>query len=315
MDIKLRLTLFVAIGAIAASCSGATAEDLPAEPAATIAADPATAASSPTPPASEDEASGSEVIDIEIRNRKDVRTSNVSNESPQMATLRVPPGLDGTSPVVVLLHGAGGPTLQSLEAMAEAVSDRGIPVLNASWAASIAHPRESAADAVCAVAFAYQQADVWGADKDKIIIMGHSGGGQVGSLAALAPELFPECETAADAHVWAYVGLAGDPTAAAPGGNAYPFWKDYPEILAVMDASNHIAGNPDLIARFVHGTSDGTVKLERTRAFHDALVEAGYDSRFIPVEGASHTDPSDPHTSAGSEVLRVLEELTDLSMP
>jgi acetyl esterase/lipase len=302
MDVRLKTTLLVAIGIVTASCSGATATDTPIDEALET---PSTSVASPTSPA--------EAVDVGIRMRRDVRSSDASSESPQMATLRTPPGLDGSGPVVVLLHGAGGPTRQSLEAMAEAVADLGIPVLNASWAASPAHPREAAADAVCAVAYAFQQAASWGANRDRVIVMGHSGGGHVGMLAALAPEVFPECPTAADAHVWGYIGLAGDPTTAAPGGNLYPFWKDYPEVLAVMDATNHIGGNPDLIARFVHGTEDGTVKIERTIAFTQTLINAGYNSLHIPVEGGSHGDPANPTTDAGIAVLRALQELIDQS--
>ena len=197
--------------------------------------------------------------------------------------------------------------------MAEAVADLGLPVVNAAWAASSAYPLGSAADAVCAVAYANQQAASWGADGDRVIVMGHSGGGHVGMLAALAPEAFPECPNASDAHVWAYIGLAGDPTTAAPGGNLYPFWKDYPEILTAMDATNHIGENPDLIARFVHGTEDGTVKIERTIAFSQALINAGYNSQHIPVEGGGHGDPANPTTDAGIAALRALQELLDLS--
>jgi acetyl esterase/lipase len=293
MDIGRKIALLISVGLIATSCGSATATDDPDEPSL--------------------EGSTVEAVDIEIRTRGDILSTDPSNERAQMGTLRIPSDLDGSSPLVVLLHGAGGPTLSSLEDMAVAVANRGVPVLNASWVASIAHPQEGSADAVCAVAFAYQQAASWGADPDKIIVMGHSGGGHVGMIAALAPEAVPECPAASDAHVWAYIGLAGDPGAAALGGNAYGFWKDDPEILAVMDANRHIGGNPDLITRFVHGTADTTVKIERTVAFSQALIDAGYDSLHIPVDGGSHSDPAIPTTDAGIEVLRVLEELIELS--
>jgi acetyl esterase/lipase len=293
MDIGRKIALLISVGLVAASCGSATVTDDPDEPSL--------------------EAATVEAVDVEIRMRRDILSTNPSDERAQMGTLRIPSDLDASSPLVVLLHGAGGPTLSSLEDMAVAVADRGVPVLNASWLASIAHPQEGTADAVCAVAFAYQQAASWGADPDKIIVMGHSGGGHVGMITALAPEALPECPAASDAHVWAYIGLAGEPGAAAPGGNVYGFWKNDPDVLAAMDAYNHIGGNPDLIARFVHGTADATVKIEGTIAFSQALIDAGYDSAHIAVEGGSHFDPANPATDSGTEVLRALQELIDLS--
>ncbi|MCL1595183.1 MAG: hypothetical protein M3132_12610 [Actinomycetia bacterium] len=46
--------------------------------------------------------------------------------------------------------------------MAEVIAAMGIPVLNASWLANRANARESVADAVCAVAYAYDRASSWG---------------------------------------------------------------------------------------------------------------------------------------------------------
>lgn len=227
---------------------------------------------------------------------------------PQRATLLIPPGLDGTAPVAVLLHGAAADR-GTLARMAEAVAETGIPVLNASWAFDVKNPAEAAADAVCAVAYANQHASSWGADPDRVIVMGHSGGGHIVMLSALAPEAFPECATASEAHVWAYIGMAGDPAAAAPGGNARRFFEHDPELLKRMDNFSHVGSNSDLIARFVHGTADFTVPIELTRGFHDTLVAAGYDSELIPVAAADHFDPANPTTDAGLETLNQLQSI------
>jgi acetyl esterase/lipase len=305
MYIRFRIATLVAIGLIAASCSAAEGTDGVAEVATDTSLSPAT-----EPPV--DGSKSVDAEDVVIRMRADALTPGSTELRPQAATLRIPPNLNGSGPVVVLLHGAGR-SIHSLESMAEAAAALGAPVLNASWLASPAHPREAGADAVCAVAYAYENATSWGADPERIVVMGHSGGGHVGMLAALAPEVFPECPTASASNVWAYLGLAGDPGAATPGGNTYGFWKDDPEILAAMDAFRHIGGNPDLIARFIHGTADTTIKIERTVAFSQALIDAGYDSLHIPVDGGSHSDPANPTTDAGKEALRVLEELIALA--
>jgi len=253
--------------------------------------------------------------DVEIRVRVAVAGAGSTDEAPQTGTLQIPTDLSDTTPAVVLLHGAGGPTRHSLAPMADAVVAMGIPVLNASWLADHKRAGESVADAVCAVAYAYKNASSWGADPDRIIVMGHSGGGQVGMLAGLAPEAFPECAMASEAHVWAYIGLAGDPASAAPGGNLRRFLVSDPELLKRMDSYNHIGGNPGLIVRFVHGTSDGTVPIELTGAFHDSLIKAGYDSELIPVNGAGHADPANPTRDAGVAALDQLAILVESVQP
>jgi hypothetical protein len=82
-----------------------------------------------------------------------------------------------------------------------------------------------------------------------------------------------------------------------------------------MDSFSHVGGNPGLIARFVHGTSDFTVPIELTRGFHDALVAAGYDSELIPVTAADHFDPARPTTDAGLESLNQLVSVLETLQP
>jgi acetyl esterase/lipase len=267
------------------------------------------------PPATTDTTASSPVARQDVQIRQRIAAAGSTSPAPQTATLQTPANLSGTSPVVVLLHGAGGPAKESMAPMADAIAAMQIPVLNVSWLASPTQAAVSAADAVCAVAYAYQNASSWGANPNRIVVMGHSGGGQVGMLAALAPDSFPECATASDAHVWAYIGLAGDPASAAPGGNLRRFLIDDPELLARMDNYTHVGGNPQLIARFVHGTADGLVPIELTGAFHDALISAGYNSELIPIDGAGHHDPSKPTTEAGDAALEQLGLLIETVQP
>lgn len=290
----------------ASACSGKSAS-ITAEPPTSVTDTTSTVASTTTTTSAARQ-------DVEIRVRAAIASAGLTIEAPQTATLQIPTDAVEATPAVVLLHGAGASRAQ-LAPMADAIAGMGIPVLNASWLGNPNLPAESAADAVCAVAYAYQNASLWGADPERIIVMGHSGGGQVGMLAALAPEAFPECAAAPDAHVWGYLGLAGDPAAAAPGGNLRRFLEHDPELLELMDNYSHIGGNPGLIARFVHGTSDGLVPIELTGAFHDALISAGYDSELIAVNGAGHSAPANPTTEAGIEALNQLAMLVETLQP
>ncbi|MGI9665792.1 MAG: alpha/beta hydrolase family protein [Acidimicrobiia bacterium] len=229
---------------------------------------------------------------------------------PQRATLQIPSEPDASSMVVVLLHGAGSDR-RSVAAIADAVAAMGVPVLNATWAFDAAGAEEAAADGVCAVAYANENASAWGADPERVVVIGHSGGGHIGMLTALSPGSFPGCDAASRTHVWAYLGMAGDPAAATEKGNAYRFFSHDPDLLALMDNYSHVGGNPNLIARFVHGTADQTVPIALTQAFHDALVSAGYDSEFVRIEGADHFDPIRPTTTAGRRVLEQVSLLMD----
>jgi len=241
--------------------------------------------------------------DVMIRERTD-------DLGEQQATIYESDRTVSSSAVVVLLHGFGG-NRGDYTHLARAIADLGVDVINADWLASPSHAAESASDAVCAVAFAQEYVRSNGSDQPKTILVGHSGGSHVGILAALAPERFSEwCDTASDAHVWAYVGLAGDPATATPGGNMYASWKDDPELLALMDGYTHLGGNPGLIVRFLHGTDDDAVPPERTRRFHDAMVEAGYESEFTQIDGVGHFGVARPsNEAAGAKVLAAIADL------
>ncbi len=242
-----------------------------------------------------------EPVDVEIRERFDARYNEVR---PQVGTIHSPSRVKGSPPVVVMLHGAGG-SRGGMESYARQLAEMGVVVFNADWAADAFAPLEATSDAVCAVAFAYNKAAEWGADPDRIVVVGHSGGGHVGMLAALAPELFTDCNTATDSKVWAYLGIAADPGTAAEGGNGWPLWKDQPEMLASLDAYNHLGSNPQLIVRSVHGTSDSTIDLQRIRDFQEAMAREGYEVELTVIDGAGHAITDEMMV----EVSRMIEEL------
>lgn len=300
-----RLSLFIAVAVLAACGSEESTV-----PETTI---PSTAATSTTTVPVEQTTNSSETttnttepivepVHVEIRQRQDTR---LNRPQAQMATLYSPSNLDDVVPVVVMLHWVGSKRFQ-MDPLARKVVRLGAVVLNAGWMADLGHPLAGAADAVCAVSYAYNNAATWGGDPERIIIVGLSGGGLVGMLAALAPGEFSDlCDNTSDSHVEAVVGLASDAGTTAEGGIGWRIWQDNPDEFAKMDTYSYIGANPDLIVRFVHGTADPVVPIDHIRKLHEALAQAGYDTQFTAVEGAGHGLAEDMAT----EALRVIEDL------
>lgn len=246
-----------------------------------------------------------EPVVVEIRRRTDTRLQVVE---PQEADLYLPSSAVNPVPVVVMFHWVGSGRLE-MAPLAKRIADRGLIVLNAEWMADIGDPLPGAADAVCAVAYAYRNAPTWGGDRDRIVVVGHSGGGLVGMLAALTPERFSDlCDTASDSKVWAVVGVASAAGTTVEGSSGWRFWHDDPDELAAMDVYGFIGANPDLIVRFIHGTADIDVPIADTRALHEAMVEAGYDSQFFAIQGSGHRLSPD----LVSEAIGIIDSITSM---
>jgi acetyl esterase/lipase len=204
-----------------------------------------------------------------------------------------------------MLHGQGS-TRFAFADLAGALANRGVVVLAADWLANPSQALLSASDAVCAVAYANQHAEDWGTDPQRIIVAGHSAGGLVAMLAALAPAEFVGCDSAADADVWAYVGLAAAPGAASEGGGLAEQIPDQADVLTLMNTYNYLGNNLDLIVRFVHGIQDPEVRIDRVQAFHSAMTSAGYDTQLIEVDNAGHFAPM---SSASPATIATFDEL------
>lgn len=297
-------TVVVALTLVVAGCSGSSSTSIESttQPTAT----PVTTIAVPT---TADPEAGTAVTELVIRERSD-------GLDPQPGILFQPPFTDWTAPVVVLLHGAGQSPL-AMEELALKMADGGAIVLSAGTLVSEADPGlmgPASGDAVCAVAYARANSDQWGASPGGVIVVGHSAGGHVGLLAALAPETFEHwCPTAAGTEVMGYVGLATNPGGAAEGEFLTAFYADDPQLLAQINTFTHFGANPDLVIRFVQGEGDPFSPLEGITAFHDALVEAGYDSQLIVTSANSHSHPIQPDTPTGQAAVDAIAELLRLA--
>ena len=132
-------------------------------------------------------------------------------------------------------------------------------------------------------------------------------------LAALAPQRFEGCDAASLAEVFAYVGLAAAPGAASEGGGLAEQIPNEADTLRTMDAYNYLGANPDLIVRFIHGSVDPQVPIDRVRPFHEALASLGYDTELTQVPKTGHASPIASRSEAGQLALGIIDQLALLA--
>ena len=259
----------------------------------------------------------------------------------------VPEGPDGR-PAVALLHGVDADsdgTLETpLDLFAVELARLGATVFYFDWDTSsgpVGWSSRSADDLSCVGSFIAAHAAEYGADPDKVVIVGHSMGGPAGSNLAFrsfAIDADADCvATSPSPRAAAFVGIGG-----AYGGLALPVESELGSFLAFhiscntppreVTASEEVApgltaeqgyeldgyssaelAEGDLRVVLVIGTLDPwrCTGPESTRAFADALSAAGIDAQVVELEGGGHEDVVQPYTLAGSLTLEVLSELFD----
>ena len=219
------------------------------------------------------------------------------------------PGSNAAKPVVIWAHGSDldsgtGRTFGRI------LARDGYVVLSLNWqdlvtrGGGTADLREAVEDAVCALRFAAEHGEEYGADPSRVIWAGFSAGAWLGSIVSIGdgdptavldayaaqndvPDRRVDCLAAADpAQITAFIPSAG----------AYPgdFWLGngdnpfYSELMAPLAEYTAVGHNPDLQVRILHGKNDraGDTAFDNAQAFADALQQAGYDVLFLPQDGA-----------------------------
>jgi len=151
-------------------------------------------------------------------------------------------------------------------------------------------------DGAQAVSWVERNAESFGGDPERIVLMGHSAGAHLAAMLALEPRYL----TAAGvkrAHVVALVGLSGP----------YQLEPDTDELHAVFappfseadwQPLQHVnsAGPPTLL---LHGLADHRVLPIQTYAFRDALTAQG-----VPVETELYAGRDHADTVAGFSIFR-----------
>jgi len=232
----------------------------------------------------------------------------------------------GPWPVVVMVHGRPR-TPADMAELAKAVALHGAvvfnidyrgvrPVIQQGWP-------EAVDDVACAVRFARTSAHLYGGDaRKKLVLVGHSFGGYVGTLVSLAGDEFHgDCLTPDESALPdAWVGVSANCTVGVPPPPA-PLWttwyggtpEEAPRAWEKGDTLDHIGENQTLVVRMVHERDDPIVPIVQPRTLVRELNEAGYDASLTVVEGDDHWGPLDLDEHAGQVTLDTILDLIGAS--
>lgn len=215
----------------------------------------------------------------------------------------------GPSPVVVLLHGGfwrARFTRSTMAALAVDLADRGWATWNVEYrrVGNGGGMPETLDDVRAALAALTAVAEPL--DTRRIVIVGHSAGGQLGLCVSDEPavkavvSLAGVCDLAA-----AFEDAIGESaTAAFMGGGP----DDRPDAYALADPIRRVPAGARVL--LVHGDADQRVPVEQSRRYAQAAAAAG-DTRceLIELPGADHFDLIDPRTTAWAAIASRLEAM------
>jgi len=209
------------------------------------------------------------------------------------------------APVVILVPGGAWRTAQrsGLAPLAETLAERGMTVVNATYRAADSGARfpEPVADIACAIDFAVAQARLEHVTPGPVVVLGHSSGAQLSSLAALEPARFRAACPYPHVDPDGFIGLAGPydlsewQALAAPMFTASPAqdraqWKEANPMTWVASRT----GTAPLSVLLAHGDNDNDVSLGSSRNFAKALTDAGHHVQLTIVPGATHSSIYEP---------------------
>ena len=220
------------------------------------------------------------------------------------------PTSGGPWPLIVILPGGPNPPKieNYLSPLALTLAGQGAVVVVSSWRQDAVYGGGypmSFADAACAIGVARKIGPDFGADPDRVILVGHSLGGWPAAVLALDPSPFTPATgscgpTAGSLRPDAFVGIAGAVNVVrdAVGGEDYlvPFFggdaKARPDAWHAADPfallKRYPAGVGAIPIVLIQGGEDTDVPPSVARSFQAALVAAGHDSRFVEVPAADH---------------------------
>jgi acetyl esterase/lipase len=237
-----------------------------------------------------------------------------STAGEQQAMDVVAPSAGSGRPMVLLIHGGGWRhglrNDDSLRFTARVLAGQGYVAATASYRLTLAGVQNrfpaGVSDARCAVRWLRQNAAAYGGDPNRIAVMGVSAGGHLASMLGTARD-----ESRLDD------GSCSLPGSVSPGVQAAVAYYAPSELVSCaalticrLSATAFLGADPMAnvsLARFaspmtyvdasdpphllVHGSSDGAVSVEQSRAFRTALLARGVATGYVEIPGLDHAFP------------------------
>jgi acetyl esterase/lipase len=226
------------------------------------------------------------------------------------------PTSGGPWPLLVLVPGGPSPPDEryagTLDPFATELAGQGAVVMVAGWREGPAwgggYPT-SFQDVACAIGVARKMAPAYGANPDRVTLMGHSTGGWPAAVVGLTPTPFTPAPGSCNPTSGS---LRPDFVVVEDGelnqvthpneGDGLEYVKDFlggnrktrPAAWAASDPfalAKRYRGDADVTPfLLIHGSIDSTVLPAVSESFQARMVATGHTSRLVEIAGAEHTD-------------------------
>ena len=213
------------------------------------------------------------------------------------------------TPLVVMVPGGGWQSAdrRGLGPLADTLAGRGMVVVNATYRAADSRARfpQPVTDISCSVDYAVARARQAGYPPGPVVLLGHSSGAQLASLAALGPTHFRGRCAYPTVQADGFIGLSGPYDIAKVSDLAYPLFDASPtEAAAAWREGNPFTwvhartGDHPLRVLLAAGDSDSLVSPTFSTTFAAALRQAGHPVQLTIVPGATHASIYQPKVIA-----------------
>jgi acetyl esterase/lipase len=226
----------------------------------------------------------------------------------QVADLLLP-ATEGPHPVVVLLHGGFWRARfdrSTMAALAVDLADRGWATWNVEYrrvgnGGGVPETLDDVRAAIAALTHLTEPLDA-----RRVVIVGHSAGGQLGLCVAGEPAVAAVVSLAGVCDLAAAFadGIGESATSAFMGGGP----DDRPDAYHLADPIRRIPAGARML--LVHGDADQRVPVEQSRRYTQVAAAAGDDRcEFIELPGVDHFDLIDPRTTTWATIAAHLETM------
>jgi acetyl esterase/lipase len=224
----------------------------------------------------------------------------------QFGDVRVP-DVDGLSPLAVVVHGGAWKATYNLihtGHMCRALGEAGIATWNVEYRSrgDVGGTWPGAgADVAAAVGFVSELAARYPLDADRVVLVGHSAGGQLALWAAKRARL-PVVALAAVSDLRESAERVG------PGGAVATFLGGTPnEVPDHYTEASPLELLPLGVRQIlVHGTKDAEVPCAMSGRYVEA---SGGEAELVSLEGAGHFEPIDPQAREWPQTLDAVRSL------